>query len=999
MNPEQWQQLQSLFHSARQLSPPERIPFIDKNCGEDKWLRQELESLLASQELAVPLFDCFSPDSDSTSKPELLTGRTIDRYRLISLIGKGGMGEVYLAEDLSLGRKVALKLLSAPLTGDVTQLRRFDQEACAVSALDHPNIVSIFEIGEADSLHFIAMEFVKGETLRQVLERGRVELRAALEIAIQIGLALAAAHRGGVVHRDIKPENVMLRDDGYVKILDFGIAKLTGQASATTSAEALKNRVVKTEPGLIIGTIDYMSPEQVRGMSVDTRSDIWSFGVVIYEMLTASKPFAGETNSDIIASILHNEAEPLARLLPEIPIQLQEVIATALSKDLEKRYQVIDDLVNDLKRLRQQIDSVDVLTPATPVSTEVVTNVIGNYRSPAGQLRAMKLPLTSRLERKLAFLPNLTLLKMTVFVGAIIAIVVGSVALYRELGSRETVRAPFQSMRLSRLTATGTSVNAAISPNGKYVAYVALESGRQTVWLTEPAIGAIQQLVPPAGVRYRGLTFSHDSQSLYYVMVERHNPIGGLYRVSVPYANPTKLITDVDSPITLSPDGKQLAFVRNDPTQGETALIVAEADGTNERKLAVRKKPDLFTFQGPAWSPDGKVIACTARSSVGGFHFEVVGIRIEDGTTKPMSPHRWWLIGRITWASNGRGLILTGADQEQIEATFQLWYLTYPDGAAFRVTNDLNNYNGVSVTSDSRTLVTVRADYISKVWTSLVTDINKIKPATYGTASSGTGGISWTPDGRIVYESNASGNNDLWIADADGSDPKQLTTDLSAETFPSVSPDGKCVAFTSNRLGAQNVWRMDIDGQNVRQLTVGNGESLPSFSPDGKWVMYESYSAGTVSIWRVPAEGGNAELIQDFSSTPAVSPDGKWIACVYRRDPTSRFTVAVIPFDGGEPVRVLEAPKELGKITGQSGTILRTPLRWTPDGHSIAFVESHAGTQNIWTYSLANGSLHQLTNLSSDEQIFFFDWSRNGKSLALTRGLVASDVVLLTNLK
>jgi serine/threonine protein kinase len=281
--------------------------------------------------------------------------KVIAHYRILNKIGAGGMGEVYLAEDIRLGRKVALKVLPEKFTKDEERIRRFTQEAKAASALNHPNIITIYDIGQTDSSHFIATEYVEGQTLRQHLNQARLGVKQTLDIAVQACSALAAAHQAGVVHRDIKPENIMLRGDGVVKLLDFGLAKLT-ETQAAVSAEAPTVKQVNTEPGVIMGTLKYLSPEQARGLKVDARTDVFSFGVVLYEMVTGISPFKGETASDVIASILMKEPEPLSFYSPEAPVELQRIISKALCKDREARYQTMQDMLVGLKTLNHNIE-------------------------------------------------------------------------------------------------------------------------------------------------------------------------------------------------------------------------------------------------------------------------------------------------------------------------------------------------------------------------------------------------------------------------------------------------------------------------------------------------------------------------------------------------------------------------------------------------------------------------------------------------------------------
>ena len=383
MKAERWQQINDLFQSAAERAPEERAAFLDEACHGDEGLCREVKSLIASYERAEnfiesPAFE-VAPELLTNDRAGALVGELIGHYRIESLIGVGGMGEVYLARDERLGRKVALKFLPERLTADETQLSRFKTEARSASALNHPNILTVYEIGAEGNRQFIATEFIEGMTLRASLARGRMNLRAALEIAVQVASALAAAHETGVVHRDIKPENIMLRPDGYAKVLDFGIAKLTEQRPASDHHEVGTTAVLQTQPGLVLGTGHYMSPEQARGQTVDARSDIWSLGVVLYEMVGGIPPFPGETPSDCIASILKTEPPPLSGVLPDVPLKLESILQKALRKNSDERYQTIKEMLADLRNLKGELEA-EGSSPQTKARAESIVSKIKRHK-------------------------------------------------------------------------------------------------------------------------------------------------------------------------------------------------------------------------------------------------------------------------------------------------------------------------------------------------------------------------------------------------------------------------------------------------------------------------------------------------------------------------------------------------------------------------------------------------------------------------------------------
>ena len=379
MKSKRWKQVNDLFHLAIERAPGERAAFLDKACGDDEELRREVESLLSSYERAedfieLPAFE-VAPELATNVRPAASIGKVIGHYRIESLIGVGGMGEVYLARDERLGRKAALKLLPKSLTTDETQLSRFKNEARSASALNHPNILTVYEIGTEGKVQFIATEFIEGVTLRASLASGRIDPKTALEIAVQVASALAAAHEAGVVHRDIKPENIMLRPDGYAKVLDFGIAKLTEQRPVSDDHPRDTTATQQTRPGLVLGTAHYMSPEQARGQKADARSDIWSLGVVIYEMVGGNPPFRGESPSDCIASILTKEPPPLSGVLPNVPVELESILQKALRKNSDERYQTIKEMLADLRILKGKLDAKSSMPNGEARAESIVSKI------------------------------------------------------------------------------------------------------------------------------------------------------------------------------------------------------------------------------------------------------------------------------------------------------------------------------------------------------------------------------------------------------------------------------------------------------------------------------------------------------------------------------------------------------------------------------------------------------------------------------------------------
>jgi serine/threonine protein kinase/Tol biopolymer transport system component len=937
----------------------------------------------------------------------IAAGTSLGRYEIRSQLGAGGMGEVYLARDTMLDRVVALKILPSEIASDQHRMQRFVQEAKTASSLNHPNILTIFEIGETGGAHFIATEFIDGITLRQHMAGRRLKLSEALDISAQIAAALTAAHAVGIIHRDVKPENIMLRQDGYAKLLDFGLAKPTERQPSLVDTEAQTQMLVNTSPGMVMGTVSYMSPEQARGFALDARTDIWSLGCVLYEMVAGRVPFGGETTSDVIVAVLDREPPLLPGGPHETPLELQRILRKALRKDKEERYQTIKDLLVDLRALKQEVDFEAKLETTVPpdsrslaaFSTISAQNSLETERERSAHTSYVPAARSTLASGQPAARtkPSERFKQWTVLalVAAFAAGITGLVYMYLHERAKRAAATP-QQMKITRLTTTGKNVGAAISPDGKIVAYIVNEAGQRSLWVRQVATSRNLQIVAPSAVDYFGIALSPDGNYVYYNTGQANDPLRDLYQVSVLGGTPKKIISDVDTTVTFSPDGKQVAFMRGEPTMGEWYLMIANVDGSGERRLAVRKSPQVFDT--PAWSPDGKSIAVSVGNTAGGKEMTVIEVSVADGTEKPITSEKWMGVGQIAWLADGSGLVLNAADQDS--RLSQLWHLSYPDGAARRLTNDLNNYTGVSLSSGTGDLVTVRYDQSTNIWIApLSTGASSARSSAHSSFAINTSqarqitsgavkyyGGTWTPDGRIVYSSDASGLRDLWIMDADGGNQKQLTSDAGTNFGPVVSPDGKYIVFVSDRKNSKpTIWRMEIDGSNPKQLTDGNYDRNPTFSPDGQAIIYTSMGVMHPNLWKVSIDGGEpVKLTDTFSAAPTISPDGKLIACYYwDAKPDTQLSIALIPFEGGQPVKTFNLPSQF--------------VRWTPDGSALTYVDSRSGVSNIWSQPVDGGKPVQLTDFKSD-LIFAFEWSRDGRQLACARGIMTSDVVLFNNL-
>ncbi|MGI9166034.1 MAG: LpqB family beta-propeller domain-containing protein [Pyrinomonadaceae bacterium] len=1016
MTPERYRQIGELYHAALELDGEDRAAFLERACADDEGLRHEVESLVSSHEQAADFIVApamaVAAELFADGEADALSGRTVSHYKILSLIGAGGMGRVYLAEDTQLGRRVALKFLPEYFTNDKNQVQRFRQEARAASALNHPNILTVYEVGQVDGTEFIATEYVEGETLRDRLAHVRISVREALDVAVQVADALVAAHQAGIVHRDVKPENVMLRADGYVKVLDFGLAKLTENLSSLrpNGVDALTIPDVRTNPGVVMGTPDYMSPEQARGFPVDARTDVWSLGVVLYEVIAGRRPFGGATRTDVIVSILEREPAPLARH-PMEAAELERIVTKALTKNVEERYQTVKDMAIDLRRFRRRMEvdaEIERSVPpeagrdaATARGTEALASserergaTPTGYVGAAAPTSSLEFAVTEIRRHKAG-----AGLAVVLFIAALVG---GGYGLYWLLTRNEAKRAaPFEAMKITRLTSEGTARMAAISPDGRYVAYVLRSAGRETLRVRQVATSSDLQVVRPAEAVCIGLTFSPDGDYVYYVTTQEGNASiirsesensGTLYQVPVLGGALRRLVNDVDGAVTFSPDGKRFAFVRADPDRGETALMIANADGSGEQRLAARPPPDVFLIKGrfgsgPAWSPDGKVIAC----GVGRFaRQQVVAVSAVDGSEKSLGSKSWQFVGQLSWFPDGSGLVMMAMDQR---LSTQLWRLSYPVGEISRITNDLNIYDGVSLNADASSLVTVQMEAPTQhLWVTAPGEETGRAKKIISTRLTGEG-PSWTPDGRIVYTAMANDSFNLWVANPDGTEQKQLTTFTNPiNVRPSVSPDGRHIVFVSDLAGPRNIWRVDIDGSNPVRLTGGELDTWPTCSPDGLWVVYTSNLSGKSYLWKVSIDGGAPVQLTraGVPDAPSISPDGKFVAYVDRDERAgSPAKILVIPFDGGDPVGTFDLPATAN---------LEIPVRWTPDGRALTYAGTRDGVSNVLSQPLEGGAPRRITDFKSD-QIRMFDWSRDGKQLALWRGTTTRNVVLISDFR
>ena len=924
-------------------------------------------------------------------------GTRLGRYQVHSQIGAGGMGEVYLAEDTQLHRKVALKILPAALATNSERMRRFAQEAQAAAALNHPSVAHIYEIGEASEAKFIAMEFVEGLTLRDLFRTDRADLRMRLKYLQQVAEGLAKAHAAGIVHRDLKPENIMVANDGYAKILDFGLSKLLEPQSAFTSGETFSE--VETAiipqpslPGTVMGTVGYMSPEQAQGkvQDVDHRSDIFSFGCILFEAATGHRAFQGKDSIDSLHKIVHGPTPVVRELNPLAPEELQKIVRRCLAKDRERRYQNIKDVALELDELEHELRVLDSDSFGYSLSTgslRPVPSVPSQQSSPtsaASQTRSHGTSTAPTVSLATKSEGNKNRLGIIVVGFLVLAAATFFITLLRTSTAPGPVARPKADMKVSRLTATNRVQSAAISPDGKFLAYAQNEGDKQSLWTKQIATNSTVQLVAAAPRTYANLTFSPDGNYVYYVARDPNDETGSVFRIPTLGATPLKVVGNVSEAIAFSPDGRQIAFQRYDANSSEATVVVADADGSNERKLTSHTGHEWFASRGVAWSPDSRFIACGAGDDRKSPQMAMVIINVKDGTTKDLSAQRWDSIGRSAWLSDGTAIVFSASDSGTTAAR-QIWQISYPGGEAHPITHDLNSYGDVSLTADSNALVATQTDVTSNIWAG--SDVTRATQITSG-RDEGAAGVAWGPDGRIVYISSASGNTEIWAMKADGAEQRQLTNDTYTKFAPAVSPDGRYVVYVSEH-GGVHLWRINLDGSNPTQLTNGNYDIKPRVSPDSQWVVYSSYSSGKLVLWKVPLGGGSpAQLTNVSSSDPDISPDGKLIAS-FHNDAQNVARLVIFDFAGGDPIKTLALPQTVQWSMG---------VRWTPDGQGLTYVDKRGSVTNLWLQPINGGAAKQLTDFKG-EGILRREWTRDGRQVAIVRGNPRSDAVMIANFR
>ncbi len=977
MNRTRLDRIEKIYHAVVDMPPDQRPSFLNESCEGDEELRREVESLLRYHDTNDGLLD--SPPAvlaaellgDGDVERPIL-GKTINHYKIELLLGQGGMGEVYLSEDIKLRRKVALKILPRQFSADLERKKRFEKEARAVSALNHPNIITIYEIGEAEDFSFIATEFIDGPTLRRRIAEGPLPWPEAVKIAIQIAGALDSAHSAGIIHRDIKPANIMLRRDGIVKVLDFGLAKLTAPDSGDFESREL------TLPHRVMGTPNYMSPEQALGETIDSRTDIYSFGVVLYEMLTGELPSGRASDEEVTKPVISTTHPSVRDSNDGIPAPLDQIVRHALQKDRNVRYQSFAELRADLKNLLldSKTDGYEyAFTNETVMQTE--QGRLGRSTRAADEI-------IPRPKRWAAWL-----------LAPLAALVVAAGVYWKYSPVEKPSADSFRTIKMDVLTAHGLAGVATISPDGKFIVYSKNEDGKESLWIRQTASAGDTQIAPAGQAKYDFLRYSRDGNFLYFVGTEGDEQESSLYRMTTLGRNPRKLVSGVDSQISFSPDSKNIAFIR--VSKGDNSIIITDEQGENERILKTRKAPEVYGDE-VSWSPDGRLIAVPTlvRGATYAGGMAVVDVATGTETPIPIKEEKLLRISQIAWVSDGKGLVYTpyAADMGQ---RYQIRYASYPGGEVQNITNDLSSYEDFSMTADSQTMVAIQREYSMGIWLTSKDDFSTATSINSKTgADDGERGVAWTRDGRIVFVSSEGGAQNIWRMDADGADPKPLTTGyVSGKVYPSLSIGGDSITYfgrvtdpVTKQLRPGSVFfQMDADGNNVRQVVNDYDCAFAAASANSDWVLYTTRTDGLYRIWKAPLNGGDAIKLTDVDSTsPVISHDGKWVA-YFITEEGKPLRLGIMSINGGGPVKTIELPATANTTPG---------LAWNKAGSGILFVNTLGTTSNIWTQPIDGSKATQLTNFK-EFQIAAFALNAEGNRLAIARGSRNRDVVLIKN--
>ncbi len=942
MTPERMRQIEAIFHAACNLAPSERAAFLSQACANDDALRREVELLLASDEQAgtlieAPAIQLVAPLFAESKSPSL-TGKSISHYQIISPLGKGGMGEVYCARDTKLDRTVALKILPAEVSTDAERMRRFVREAKAASALNHPHVATIYEIGEANGVSFIAMEYVEGQTLAAKINGTPLAISEIIDIGSQIADALDAAHSKGITHRDIKPANVMLNERGQVKVLDFGLAKIAQPQSIESNISTL----AKTQSGVVMGTVPYMSPEQALGRDVDHRSDLFSLGVVLYEMATGRMPFTGSSTSETLDHILHSQPDAMARFNYDVPAELERIVRKCLEKERERRYQSARELLVDLKNLKRESEST---TSPAEKAENLFTKIKAHRMGVVFALLALV---------------------------AVIAVVAYLPALLRQ----KSPAGPATQRPLSQLTeGAGLQSWPSWSPDGRLITYSSDRGGNFDIWVQQIGGGDPIQVTKSPAHDWQP-DWSPDGTSIVF-RSEREG--GGLYIVPALGGNERKISSFGYYP-RWSPDSSRILFgdfVSDDWFKQRKAYVVA-LDGEPPREV----QPEFFSrfvfLPGVAWHPDGQRISVRGRdkSGPGFWTIPLTGgpaVKSEiTGEAEKQLKEADVLLLAFQWAPSGQYLYFVGQSKD----TRNLWRVTVdPQTLRWvtgpeRLTTDVGVGSGIALSPNGKNLAYSTRPVNSRIW-SLPLDAatGKIKGAGQPVTDVGMNAVAndLSRDGRkLSFWVSRGWKIERWEKSLEEDHQQLVVVEDNFIHWPGYwSRDGTHLVAVRQRT-PKSVGAASRNEDGVFSFVIypaGGGDEQVLTSPissadtanvcwdwsgDGQWILGSACPVNPgrsvirlLPIAAAPQAETQARVVTSSEEHTLwqtyFSPDERWISFIaVKRGDANISTIYVVPAAGGEWIRITEGKNWDDKP------------RWAPDGKTIYFLSDRTGFYNVW---------------------------------------------------